>query len=290
MHTRADFPSRQYQISAGNTPRGSIMSYQSNRTSRPVSAYQSSYTKLPTHDPTSTDGHRQHESVDNGRGGKFVEAWTPTESLVSRTKQRNRSGAAALRQNNRSSAAYATVPQRYDLEDSSDSEGDNENDTGEYSRECDLSSGVHPEPLGSNPLKAARSITSRAKTPYYSPRSSHPSESNALSAISPNQRRVSESRDITDMMESTISAKPWQVGGAYPGELASNLYSKPYGNLKSATPPVMVGNDRKISSGNDYGIYNDSSAVYGRRNVSGKVAEEGRAGNRDSRYGFFSGR
>lgn len=65
----------------------------------------------------------------------------------------------------------------------------------------------------------------------------------------------------------------------------SDFYSKPYGELKSATPPLIVGSDRQVSSGNDYGYLgaaNDGPATtkrnfsIGKRNVSGKVAEEGR--------------
>ncbi|EFX04205.1 hypothetical protein CMQ_1133 [Grosmannia clavigera kw1407] len=71
----------------------------------------------------------------------------------------------------------------------------------------------------------------------------------------------------------------------------NGFYSKPYGNLKALTPPIMVGKDvsnvpagRQVSSGNDYdlgsGVYNEAegaTAVFGRRHVSGKLAEEGRA-------------
>ncbi|ERT02935.1 hypothetical protein HMPREF1624_01239 [Sporothrix schenckii ATCC 58251] len=83
-----------------------------------------------------------------------------------------------------------------------------------------------------------------------------------------------------------------------------DFYSKPYGQLKSATPPIMVGKDlaagspsgtRQVSSGNDYDLGSDRYLYYGdnnagvantfsRRNVSGKIAEEGRAFNRYSTY------
>lgn len=80
-----------------------------------------------------------------------------------------------------------------------------------------------------------------------------------------------------------------------------DFYSKPYGQLKSATPPIIVGEDlpagspgtRQVSSGNDYDLgsdrylyYGDNngavSNTFGRRNVSGKIAEEGRAYSRYS--------
>ncbi|CAK7211518.1 hypothetical protein SBRCBS47491_001152 [Sporothrix bragantina] len=80
-----------------------------------------------------------------------------------------------------------------------------------------------------------------------------------------------------------------------------DFYSKPYGQLKSATPPIMVGKElsgspsgtRQVSSGNDYDLGSDrylyygdnnggASNTFGRRNVSGKIAEEGRAYSRYS--------
>ena len=78
-----------------------------------------------------------------------------------------------------------------------------------------------------------------------------------------------------------------------------DFYSKPYGQLKSSAPPVIVGEAlsgspsgaRQVSSGNDYDLgsdrylyYGDNTAglsnTFGRRNVSGKIAEEGRARSR----------
>ena len=68
--------------------------------------------------------------------------------------------------------------------------------------------------------------------------------------------------------------------------------TKPYGDSRAATPPIMVGSTRQVSSGNDYGsgdLGGDGwggrisiGSVFGRRHVSGKVAEEGRS--RWSRY------
>lgn len=93
--------------------------------------------------------------------------------------------------------------------------------------------------------------------------------------------------------------------------------TRPYNETRSATPPIIVGSNRQVSSGNDY-YHNDNGmrhdygesfggvsskdlgtretssryyvgategaggSVFGRRNVSGKIAEEGRA--RWSRY------
>ncbi|KAI6589227.1 hypothetical protein MCOR06_005545 [Pyricularia oryzae] len=76
----------------------------------------------------------------------------------------------------------------------------------------------------------------------------------------------------------------------------SGFYSKPYGDLRSRTPPEMVTtvnikvagtgegrthteSPRQVSTGNDYyDMGNGVGNIYARRNVSGKMAEEGRAG------------
>lgn len=59
-----------------------------------------------------------------------------------------------------------------------------------------------------------------------------------------------------------------------------NFKAKHYGELKPGTPPIMVGNanGRQVSSGTDLS-HGGSFKVRDRREVSGKVAEEGRGGN-----------
>ena len=49
-----------------------------------------------------------------------------------------------------------------------------------------------------------------------------------------------------------------------------------YGELKPGTPPLLVGKNRQVSSGNDYVDLNGARGFS--RDVSGKVAEEGRGG------------
>lgn len=56
-----------------------------------------------------------------------------------------------------------------------------------------------------------------------------------------------------------------------------NFKSKYYGELKPGTPPVMVGKNRQVSSGTDFANKGGFKAI-GRREVSGKIAEEGRGG------------
>lgn len=290
-YSRVDLPSRQYQIIPGNSPRNSAISIQPKCMPRPLSAVRSAYAEVPLDDhDLSTTGNKPgtRQSVDDARVGKFTETWLPTDSLVSRTNQRNRNAAAALRTSNRNSAPYAALSQRYDIEDSSDSECDDENVAGGGGPECDLSQGHHPNPLRSNPLQGSRTITSRAQTLFRPQGTVQSADSATLSEVSHNCRRVSQSKDIAD--ETTSLSEGWHHCKSTSSQLGSQFYSKPYGELKCATPPIMVGDNRKISSGNDYESGKYSSDAYERRNVSGKVAEEGRAGNRYSKYGLYTGR
>lgn len=292
--SKGNLPDRRYQIIPGNTPRNSAVLVEPKRMSRPMSAVHGTYAELPLNDPNSLAREMHHrDSVDSGRVAKFTEAWAPTDSLVSRTNERNRQAAAASRQSDRNSAAYAALTQRYNGDDSSDSEYEDEND--QIREDGDLSQSRHPNPLGSNPLGHLRALTDRMQTPFYA--HSQSSNGNAMSGetlneMSPNRRRVSNSKDITDLPTTTTHSpgKPWSRNRDSSIQPDSGFYSKPYGELKSATPPIMIENDRKISSGNDFRTNKYSHVAYERRNVSGKVAEEGRAGNRTSQYGFYSDR
>lgn len=287
--SRGDLPSRQYQIMPGNSPRNSTTSMGPKRMSRPLSAYRGSYAEVPVNDPsTAGDNPVTRGSIDNGRAGKFTETWLPTDSLVSRTNQRNRNAAAGLRTSNRNSASYAALSQRYNMEDSSDSEYDDGNAVGDNGRgERDLSRGHHPNPLASNPLQTSRTFTNRAKTPFRSQGPAQSVEKNIHSkAANHNYGLIPQSQDIVDQTTAGLSGGRQQRKSNC-SQSKSGFYSKPYGNLKSATQPIIVGGDRKISSGNDYDTSKHFPKAYGRRNVSGKVAEEGRAGNMSSKYGSY---
>lgn len=96
------------------------------------------------------------------------------------------------------------------------------------------------------------------------------------------------SGDITEM---TTPARK-QLNRQSSIQADSSFYSKPYGDLRARTPPVIVGslglggvveeeetrnNMRQVSSGNDF----DGGPVgvgVRMRHVSGREAEEGRAG------------
>ncbi|KAI0132349.1 hypothetical protein BJ170DRAFT_592311 [Xylariales sp. AK1849] len=316
MHTRSgsrdsvvsskhDLPSRQYQIQPDNSPRSSVASAaELKRLSKPASK-RGNYTEIPLHEtgmsPSRPGSLNEIANASPTRAAKFTEAWYTSESLINRTQQRQRAMNAANASASASKTrAYEAVNQQYDVsDDDSDQENDMRPDPADVS---DLDSSImgtsmHPNPLRSNPTPSSSTLSStppsvpphvgarlpRAKTPYYSPRGS------ALSEVSLNSRSVSGSQDITDQMSGRLVAA---AGSAMDKSRNSSIqgddgfYSKPYGELKAATPPIVVGFGRQVSSGNDY----DLGGGYGkyRRNVSGKIAEEGMAGNRYSRYSVLN--
>jgi len=294
--SRLNLPSRQYQITPGNSPRQSTGSAELKRISMPAmgrSSNRGSYMEIPLHETASssrpgsgattlTNGSNANGVRESPRIGKFTETWSATESLISRTQERNRAiNAAALEaERKRASKSYEALTQRYSYPDS-DSESDrDENNLAGSDFEDDIGSNLHPNPLRSNPPTPPTGTPPRTaprpKTPY------SPFRSSALSEVSLNDRRVSGSRDIAD--EQPLSAL---VNSRYRNssiQPESGFYAKPYGELKPATPPIMVGNNRQLSSGNDYDL-SSASTAFGRRHVSGKAVEEGRAGGRFSRYG-----
>ncbi|KAK3323582.1 hypothetical protein B0T19DRAFT_443068 [Cercophora scortea] len=317
--SRVDLPSRQYQISPSNSPRNSATSQELKRMSAPprsttaTTNNRASYTEVPLGDnssrsrPTSSYSRPSSGTVASyraepvpaaqtaqPRAAKFTEAWYASESLVNRTQERTR----ALNQMNAANKrrAYEALNQTYDSphpgdDNNNDSDSDTEDHRGAYaydydrasralspnnnagaSSDADETGSPHPNPLRSNPPAAAsqrtttRSTRRPAKSPFAALRNSilgEPSNSN--------------SQDIAD----AGASDRWQARNRDSSiQCESDFYSKPYGQLKPGTPPVIVGgtggNHRVVSSGNDYDLGSMSAA--GRRNVSGKIAEEGRAG------------
>ncbi|GKT50227.1 uncharacterized protein ColSpa_10408 [Colletotrichum spaethianum] len=281
--SRTDLPYRQYQISPGNSPRNSAAVSEYASMSAPRFSHRGSYAEVPLHETNAQPSRLSTPSAavpqspgDPRNTGKFTETWFATDSLISRTQKRNRAmdAAAIAEQKRRSNKAYEALGQRYNADDS-DSERD-ENDLAGSDFENDPS----PKPTGIQPPRHSP----RAKTPYYS------LEDTALSEVDLNSRRVSGTNDIADERPSSLAPKAWPRNRDSSIQPESDFYSKPYGELKPATPPVMIESNRQVSSGNDYEKKQYSSA-YGRRNVSGKVAEEGFAGSKGgySRYSAIRG-
>ncbi|KAF4125316.1 hypothetical protein GMORB2_4156 [Geosmithia morbida] len=267
-----NLPSRQYQIVPGNSsPRNSAMSAQSARSSRPPPPTRGSYASLPLNNGSSAVYGR--DSIDIGHMGQ--ETRGPRMSTDSPASRENQRGS---KQSN-GDGSYAALTSQYALDDSSDSECDDEN----Y-----LAGGTYPNPLASHPPRASRPISQPSIQGMNTAQ-----KSNELGEVSASGRPVSETRDIADAKAPKVGAWQQQQQRQRDSSIQpdTGFYSKPYGNLRPSVPPVMIGsNDRKVSSGNDYGAIHPSSAPYERRNVSGKIAEEGLAGNKASQYGGHTGR
>ena len=260
-NSQLNFPSRQYQIMPVNASRTSLASMDSKNALTTRQYQRGSYVEIPLEEPGSSISENSPHALlpSPSREAKFTETWMPTNSLISRTNQRNREMVAAKAVQPTKGKAYSSLSQQYNVDDSSDSE---------YGDENDNPGGLHPNPLGSHPPKLK---PPRASTPY------NP-WNGSLSQPNNNTRRVSDSQDIVD-------EKLYPMGTELTSRRNSphpslSLYARPYGDLKSATPPIIVGNSRKVSSGNDYST--KKHILHERRNVSGKIAEEGRAGTRNS--------
>ncbi|KAM0199592.1 hypothetical protein ACHAPA_006903 [Fusarium lateritium] len=277
-NSRSQFPpSPQYQRPP-TTPRrerrDSAASRATTRTSATRSIYHDAYSEIPLDEQDSSRPPSSYR-YSQPRPAKFTETWRPTDSLISRTNQRNRELEAAKTSTaNRENKSYEALGQRYVHEDSDSEYGDENNPSYDMGLDGDE---LRPHPLRLNPPAEQRERTSppRAKTPYFPFKDS-------LTDISSNARRVSASRDIADEKPALTSQK--RQSSIQP---ESEFYTRSYGELKSATPPVMIGdNNRKVSTGNDYN--QNATGAYGRRNVSGKMAEEGRAAG--NRFSFLDGR
>ncbi|KAF6825185.1 hypothetical protein CMUS01_09915 [Colletotrichum musicola] len=275
--SHADLSSRQHHITLGNSPRYSITTDEHKRFSAPGSAHRGSYTEVPLCETSAQlpASSMTPCSAQVGKTGKFTETWFATDSLISRTQKRNRAITAAAAAGNKKTASkpYEALGQRYDPDDFGS--GNDEDDLAGSDFENDLGTNAHPDPLGSNPHPKPP----RTKTSYYL------SQNRPLSEVNLNSRRISGSNDIADERPSSLAARPWPRNRDSSIQPESDFYSKPYGELKPATPPVMVGSSRQVSSGNDLDNHYYSS-TYARRNVSGKVAEEGLAGSRGGYSGY----
>ncbi|KAK0627764.1 hypothetical protein B0T14DRAFT_421036 [Immersiella caudata] len=351
MHTREgsrdsrmDLPSRQYQVSANNSPRNSTTDAKLQRMSAPP---RGNYSEVPLDDNASSrtrpdssySGYKLPDDTipsylssairakptppigsnpsapptpvltpSQGRAPKFTEAWYASESLVNRTQERTRAMNAAAKRR-----TYEALDQRYDMSPDSDSETENNDYSNPHrSRPTTNTTAAtsahpedddsHPNPLRQHPTASSLypeiEFTSKYTSSEYTPQPLEPipsfspptqrrpktpfarARNSILSAISLNDRRVSGSQDIADGGLKTLNRVSSITAD-------SAFYSKPYGDLRPATPPVMldgganghVGVGRQVSSGNDYDLGSGSNGMRG-RHVSGKVVEEGRAGGR----------
>ncbi|CEI65770.1 hypothetical protein FVEN_g7551 [Fusarium venenatum] len=255
--------------------RDSATSRATTRTSATRSVYYDAYSEIPLDEQSASRPSSSYNKHSQPRPARFTETWKPTDSLISRTNQRNREiEAAKTSAANRQNKSYEALTQRY-YHDGSDSEYGDENNP-HYDLGVDHEN-LRPHPLRLNPPseKRERASPPRAKMPYFP-------FNDSLTDISANARRVSASRDIAD--EKPAFAPQNRQSSIQP---ESAFYARSYGELTSGNSPVMIGNDsRKVSTGNDYNQH--FSPAYGRRNVSGKMAEEGRAAG--NKFSFLDGR
>ncbi|KAJ9154973.1 P-loop containing nucleoside triphosphate protein [Pleurostoma richardsiae] len=321
--SRHDLPSRQYQIVPSNaSPRSSAgASSDLKRMSGPPppatgrSSWRGSYAEIPLREPEAEGSRASTGTVESRvtistpertppqpRAARFSEAWYASESLINRTQERNRALAKLTAAQGRKPAAYEAVSQRYDYPGPEDSDSESDDSIaragGNYTYDENAAGAGdlglhHPNPLASNPLSA----------PPPPPQAGTPLRASALSEVSLNDRRVSgdiadasrdQSKAGADGKGRSLLGVPGKRSTWAPRDRNSSIqaddafYSKPYGSLKPATPPVMIGGGsagggRQVSSGNDYDIGSGRFSAYARRNVSGKVAEEGR-----SRYSMLN--
>lgn len=277
-----------------SSPRSSFSHYSRPSSSKAAAQYQPS---SPLSSPSSPP-----------REPKFTESWQTTESLFGRTHDINSRARKAKSTGTAGYEALINHQRRFDLSDSESDYGDDDNHNMSPSKEemmtlnerngddGDLASQrkSHPNPLRANPSLPGLVTTNDAnigkpKTPIRTNTRFIPQKAGSvLSEISLNDRRVSGGGNATAKNTTTnnnAAAKrntwaPRNRDSSIQNE--SDFYSKPYGDLKSATPPLMmqvVGSDRQVSSGSDLGAGRLAAGrdfSFGRRNVSGKLAEEGR--------------
>jgi hypothetical protein len=245
---RMELPSRQYQVPVSNSPRSSIGVDLKRNSGYSLSTppKRASYTEVPLSDSDLTlQGSPQRST----RPARKTEAWYATDSISS-PRVRNKTPSPR-----KTPAKYQPLHQRHDSTD-------------------DFSSFGLPNPLEANP-----------PTPRHSLQPAPPSPVSPLSEISNNTNTNTPNKNLNNYNNHTYSRK--YKGSNDSRDIADMSYepeparetfkARYYGELKPGTPPIMIGgkNDRQVSSGNDFG---DRSSGFKGRDVSGKIAEEGRGG------------
>ncbi|KAK4134157.1 hypothetical protein BT67DRAFT_380733 [Trichocladium antarcticum] len=311
--SQLDLPDRQYQVAAGKRmsapptapPRASYMEIPlseadagpssparpTSMTATPVDGRLSSGS-VPSYRPESVAAPQTAQP----RSAKFTETWYASESLVNRTQQRTRrqkqSGGGGGGGGNVANKLrnYESLRQQQTPDPGSDSDAENNNHH--------TSSPPHPNPLRSNPTPTTSPTTTprRPRTPF-----SRRLRASILSDIpAPNDRHASS--DIADasppgpqqqqqqqQQKQQRPLAPRNRHSSIQNDAAFTLYSKPYGELKPGTPPVLVGGGgRQVSASSGHDFYGaggggeggdlGGGGGVGRRHVSGREAEEGMAG------------
>ncbi|RYO75047.1 hypothetical protein DL766_000859 [Monosporascus sp. MC13-8B] len=308
--SRSDLPSRQYQIVPGSSsppkrnsapPSAPDAAAKKKHMSAPLPPLpRGGYAELPLHKgyssrpnsvagPQGPTGSGDNSGKNSGsaspvRAPRFMETWYASESLVNRTQQRQRAAAERAAEEDRG-RAYEALAQPYGDGDGSDS--DRENDMMHPDRRYEFHSDDSDNDSGDE-FRGDYAMVGRKTSLHPNPLRLHPPRTAALSQADGDA--ASGSRDIAD--EQRLAVPKAGGGGAngrrdpsFQGGEEALFYARPYGDLRSATPPVMVGSPRQVSSGTDY--HNGHGAGRGyRRNVSGRAAEEGMAGPATAQGGY----
>ncbi|APA13706.1 hypothetical protein SS1G_07606 [Sclerotinia sclerotiorum 1980 UF-70] len=248
--SRTGSPARYNAYKPNQSPRHSVPDF------KPASRH--SYTSVPASD---LSFHTANESINKNNTNDGVISWFTNDSLG---KKGNRSSAPSSRPHSPQKSSTSIKSSYHPLPlDPSAIDGDEDNFR-------------LPNPLTENP-----------PTPRHNfPSSSSKYSSEAPSAMAPdsNEQTAGPSSDITDESSWPLPLRSPEIRELTPKPLRTrdsgsgdSFKSKSYGDLKPATPPIMVGGDgigRQVSSGTDFA---GQRGGY-RRDVSGKIAEEGRGG------------
>ncbi|KAG4029984.1 hypothetical protein MFRU_013g00080 [Monilinia fructicola] len=256
--SRTGSPARYNAYKPDQSPRHSMPDFKAapSVSSSPKRASHHAYTSVPASD---LPFHKDEELTSNSKNNSGVIDWFSNDSLG---RKGNRSSAPNSRPHSpqKSSTSIKSSYHPLPLDPSS---------IDDYEEDFHL-----PNPLMENP-----------PTPRHNfPSSSSKYSSQAPSASAPDNDEYSPSADITDEPSWPLPLLSPEIRELTPKPLrtrdsgsSDSFKSKYYGDLKPATPPVMVGGDnigRQVSSGTDFVGQRGSY----RRDVSGKIAEEGRGG------------
>ncbi|KAH7384886.1 hypothetical protein BKA64DRAFT_748368 [Cadophora sp. MPI-SDFR-AT-0126] len=272
--SRIDLPSRQYQAIPSN--RSSLTTDQLKRNSGSSfpNQNQNQYTPPPsppkrapyTYEIPQSDTSSLRTTTTRNVGA-VNEPWFANDSI----------GKARTRSSPAKKAQYQPLPQRHDSEE--DVSIDVATD---YSSSYD-----HPNPLEANPPTPRHLTTFNIRENTNSPLSEISSNGNGHRYTRSRVDRGSGggvsmgmgngSGDIADITSPELERAKERERDLVQKDIA--FKAKQYGELKPGTPPIMIGgSNRQVSSGNDFGN-KGGFRILDRRDVSGKIAEEGRGGN-----------
>ncbi|KAH6607903.1 fatty acid elongase [Trichoderma cornu-damae] len=258
MHTRTE--SRDSAISMGSRISNSPERKKAPLRYLPRASYPNSYAAVPSREPEPT-AHRVSEALE----GRVVETWRPSSVASRATRPDQRATNAARSHRSAGSKSYAALTRPYDAgEMGSDSEYEPESDLGDVIRKKGRLGVAQPKPLTSNPMLPRALNARRGQVDCGA----------QYEAISDGEPASWARRDIADDQQQPPETRSQRCRDSSI-QLDSHFDTRQSSGGEDATAQAALGSGRKVSSGNDY--WPNHSAAHGRRKVSGKMAEEGRA-------------